>query len=353
MNKDFKVGIVDYEYYLPEKTISSKELSEIVNIPVPVLEEKMGIKRKFVGGENDHPGEMAVKASKKLLERTGINPKEIDLILYTGETYAEHTCWTVGIYIQKEIGATVDSCYAFDLSFRCAGAPLGLKVAKEMMYADSSLKTVLIAGGNANANIINLKDPNQSFMFNMSPSGFAAIVKRDYHKNIILESGIVTDPAFAEDVMGYYGGTKNHLTMEMVQEIVKNPDLLDEINYLKLSDPEGMKERLKERSLPDFTSAVKKASDKSGIDAGEIDFLAMVATNPRAHFGIMEALHIDKEKTEYLYDYGHCGHSDNWITLDLGLKSGKVKDGSLVCMLGAGTGYAFSSTIIQWGECKN
>jgi 3-oxoacyl-[acyl-carrier-protein] synthase-3 len=131
----------------------------------------MGIYRRCWGGYDDHPGEMAVKASKSVLQKTGVDPLEIDLILYAGETYAEYTCWTVGIYIQQQIGATVDSCYAFDLSFRCAGTPLGLKIAKEVMYADPSLRTVLVAAGNANCNIVNLKDPTHSFMFNMAPAG--------------------------------------------------------------------------------------------------------------------------------------------------------------------------------------
>ncbi len=292
---------------------------------------------------------MTVKAAKKLLDKTGIDPKEIDLILYAGESYSEYTCWTVGGYIQQQIGATVDSCYAFDLSFRCAGTPLGLKVAKEMMYADPSINTILLCGGNANANLINYNDPAQSFMYNMSPSAFASIIKRDHPKNRILESGIITDPVFATDVVGTYGGSKNHLSHEDVKEMSKNPKLLEKVNKLTLEDPAGMKERLAERSMADFTGVVLKACEKSGYKSTEIDYFSAIATSPRAHFGIMDALGIQKDKTEYLYNYGHCGHPDNWIGLDLGLESKKLKDGDLLCMLGAGTGYAFSSTLIKWG----
>ena len=345
-----KIGIVDYAMYLPEKTITAEELSPQVNIPAHVLREKMGIRRKFIGGPDDHPGEMTVKASKAVLEKTGIDATEIDLIIYTGESYAEYTCWTVGIYIQQQIGATVDSCYAFDLSFRCAGVPLGLKVAREMMLADPNLKTVMVCGGNANAYLIDHEDPNQSFMFNMSPSAFSAILKRDYDRNHLLGSAILTDPVFATDVVGTHGGSRNHLTLEKAKAIVENPALLNEFNKISLTDPQGMKKRLAERSMPDFTSVVKQVCAASGVETSSVDFLSMVATNPRAQFAIMDALDIDREKTEYLYDYGHCGHPDNWIALDLGIKSGKVKDGDLVCMLGAGTGYAFSSSLIRWGK---
>ncbi len=347
-----KVGLVDYSVYLPEKTITPEELSTQVNVPVDVLKEKMGIHRKFVGGDDDHPGIMAVKASNDVLQKTGIAAEDIDLIIYTGESYAEYTCWTVGIYIQQQIGATAESCYAFDLSFRCAGSPLGLKVAQDMMTADPSINTVLVAGGNANAYLIDYNDPNQSFMFNMSPSGFAAILKRDHDENQIVGTGIVTDPVFATDVVCTHGGSRNHMTLEKAKAIVENPALLDEINKITLQDPQRMKEDLASRSLNDFTSVVERACNLKGYKPSDIDYLSMVATNPRSQFGIMDELGINRDKTDYLYDYGHCGHSDNWIGLDLGQKSGKIQDGGLVCLLGAGTGYAFSTALIRWGKVK-
>ncbi len=345
-----KVGIVDYSIYLPDQTISAEELSDQVNIPAATLKDKMGIHRKYVGGPDDHPGIMAVKAAKDVLKKTGIRADEIDMIIYAGESYAEFTCWTVGIYIQQQIGATVDTCYAFDLSFRCAGSPLGLKVAQEMMMADPNLKTVLVAGGNANAYLINYNDPNQSFMYNMSPSAFATILKRDYDQNIIVGTGILTDPVFANDVVCTHGGSRNHMTLEKAKAIVENPALLEEINKVSIAEPDRMKADLASRSLLDFAEVVRRACIVNDINADEIDFMSMVTTSPRAHFAVMAELGIIKEKTEYLYDYGHCGHSDNWIALDLGIKSGKIKDESLVCLLGAGTGYAFSSALIRWGK---
>ena len=32
------------------------------------------------------------------------------------------------------------------------------------------------------------------------------------------------------------------------------------------------------------------------------------------------------------------------------IKEGKVKDGSVVCMIAAGIGYAWAANIIKWGE---
>lgn len=344
MDKNFRVGILDYSIYLPEKTITAEELSKEVGIKPEILREKMGINRKYVGGPEDHAGMMATKATKSLLEKSKINPKEIDMILYAGETYAEYVCWTVAVKIQNEIGA--DNAYAWDLSFRCAGTPLALKVARDMMYADETLDTVLIAGGNTNAYLIDYKDPLQSFMFDMSPAGFAIILKRDHMENELLGSGIITEHVFCDDVIGKYGGTLNPIT----DEIAKDPEKLRQARLISLSDPEGMKKRLAEKSLPAFTGAVRKALKASRLNERDIDFIGINHINPRAHYAIMAELGIDKEKTVYLSDDGHCGHADQLLALRHGLDQGKIKDGTVVALLGAGTGYGFACSLVRWGK---
>lgn len=344
MKKDFHVGIVDFETYLPEQIMTAEELSEIVNIPVDVLKNKMGVNSKHIGGPEDHPGMMATKATKRLLERTKINPKEIDMILYAGETYCEYTCWTVAIKIQNEIKA--DNAYAWDLSFRCAGTPLALKVAKDMMYADDTLNTVLVAGGNANAYLIDLEDPNQSNMFDMSPGGFALILKRDHMENELLGSGIITDHIFSDDAVGKWGGTLNPIT----DEIGQDPEKLKKARLLHMADPERTKKNLATRSIPNFTGAVRLALKDSNLNERDIDFIGITHVAPRAHYAIMDDLGINNEKTVYLADDGHCGHVDQLLSVQYGLEKGLVKDGSVCALLGAGTGYAFACSLIRWGK---
>lgn len=343
MTKNFRVGILDYSIYVPEKKITAEELSPQVNIPAEVLREKMGINRKYVGGTEDHPGMMATKASKALLKKTSVDPKELDMILYAGETYAEYVCWTVGVKIQNELGA--DHAYAWDLSFRCAGTPLGLKVAKDMMQADESLNTVLVTGGNANSYLVDYKDPKQSFMFDMAPAGFAVILKRDHLENELLESSIITAHEFCDDVIGKYGGTLHPIT----EEIAQDPEALRKARLITLTDPEGMKKRLATQSLPAFVGAVRKSVENSKLEEKDIDFIGITHINPKAHYAIMGELGIDKEKTVYLSDDGHCGHADQWLALDYGIKQGKVKDGDVVALLGAGTGYGFGCSLVRWG----
>ena len=46
------------------------------------------------------------------------------------------------------------------------------------------------------------------------------------------------------------------------------------------------------------------------------------------------------------------GQVDQILSLALGLKQGKVKDGSVVCMIAAGIGYVWAANIIRWGDAS-
>lgn len=336
---DFNVGIMGWGLYLPERFVTAEELAPLVNIPAQVIRDKLGLDRKPQGGPGDHCVEMGTKAARECLAKTGVDAREIDLVLWAGEDYKEYVCWTAAIAVQERIGAT--RAWAFDSALRCAGTPLALKLAKDLMYANPELNTVLVAGGNTNCYLIDYRRPEQSFMFDMAPSGFAVLLRRDWPENRVLESHIITESSMNMDVVGLRGGTRHPLTRE---------DVADEGWRIVVTDPDGMRQRLAEKSLPAFTGAVRGALARSGLTERDVDWLCPVHINPKAHKAILADLGVDEDNAAYLRQYGHCGHGDQFIGLEMGLAAGKVVEGSHVVFLGAGTGYAFSATVIRWGR---
>jgi 3-oxoacyl-[acyl-carrier-protein] synthase-3 len=145
----------------------------------------------------------------------------------------------------------------------------------------------------------------------------------------------------AMDVLSLKGGSLNHLTGDDVASLGWK---------ISVTDPEGMKQRLAEKSLPAFTGAVRGALKRSGLTERDVGWVCPVHINPKAHKAILADLGIAEENAAYLQQYGHCGHGDQFIGLQMGLANGKVKDGTHVVFLGAGTGYAFSATVIRWGK---
>src|SRR5690606_14024399 len=69
-----------------------------------------------------------------------------------------------------------------------------------------------------------------------------------------------------------------------------------------------------------------------------------------AHERILEELGLSGDQTIYLDHYGHIGQFDPVLSLELGLRENKIREGDLVVLVSAGIGYAWGATVLRWGE---
>ena len=333
------IGIVSTGVYLPDEYMTGKEIAEMVGIPTHIVEEKMGIKKKHVPGPNDHTCEMGILAAKQAIERAGIDPLEIDVVIYIGEEHKEYPLWTAGIKLQEAVGAL--NAWAFDVALRCGTTVMALKVAKSLMIADPTIKTVLLAGGYRNVDFIDYQNPRTRFMFNLGAGGGAILLKKDHNENVLLETELITDGSFSEDVVVVSGGTKQPITKEALEQ---------RLNKLDVLDPDGMKQRLEQKSMVNFIKVIRESVRKSGYKEEAISYLSMLHMKKSAHEYVLKELGLSPEQSIYLEDYGHIGQIDQILSLELALKEGKVKDGDLVVFVSAGIGYAWGATAIKWGK---
>ncbi|MUK88459.1 3-oxoacyl-ACP synthase [Ornithinibacillus sp. L9] len=333
------VGIVSTGIYLPKQRMTSKEIATQAGIPLDVVEKKMGIKEKPIPGKNDHTVEMGTRAAKETIKKARMDPKEIDLVMYIGEEHKEYPLWTAGIKLQHDIGAV--NAWAFDTALRCGTTIMAMKVAKDMMLQDPAINTVLLAGGYRNVDFINYKNPRTRFMYNLGAGGGAILLQKGRTENQLLESHLMTDGSFSEDVVVTTGGTKNPISKEN----------LDAGMYqLDVQDPSGMKERLEQKSMKNFITCIEQALQKSGYTKTDIDYIAMLHMKRSAHHYVLEKLGVDASKSIYLEEYGHIGQIDQILSLELAEQQGKLKRGDVVVLVSAGIGYAWGANVVKWGS---
>lgn len=333
------IGIVSIGTYIPDRFMSSAELSALSNIPQEIIEEKMGIKKKPVPGPDDHTAEMGIRAAKAAFENGNVDPEEVDLVIYIGEEHKEYLLWTAGIKTQEALGCK--NAWAFDVALRCGTTIMAMKVAKDMMLADKRINTVLLAGGYRNVDFIDYSNPRTRFMYNLGAGGAAMILQRGYEKNTLLESTLITDGSFSEDVVVVGGGTRQPMSKEVLEK---------QLYQLDVMDPEGMKQRLEEKSMANFLKVIRDALKRSGYQESDIDYLAILHMKRSAHHYVLTELGLTPDQSIYLENYGHIGQMDQILSLELALKEGRVKDGDLVVFVSAGIGYAWGASVIKWGR---
>lgn len=341
LNDSVNVGIVGTGIYIPGGRMTAKEISEASKgiWAEEAVIEKLGIIEKSIPGKDDGTQEMGVRAGLDALKRTGIDPKEIDLIICMGEEWKEYPLTTSGIYIQEKIGAT--NAWAIDVQQRCCTTVAAMKIARDIMVADPDVNTVMVVGGYRNGDFVDYADKNMSMMYNLSAGGGAIILKKDYGKNLLLGTHMVTDGTMSRDAGVEYGGTEKPITCDNIDEAYKS---------LRLFDAKHMKDRLNEVSMDNWYHCIDRAFEKSGIKKEELGYLAVLHFKYSQHKAMVESLGLTEDQSIYLSHYGHLGQVDQILSLHLALEQGKVKDGTVISMIAAGIGYAWAANVIKWGR---
>lgn len=337
---DKNVGIVGTGIYLPNNIMDSEAIAEATKglWTGEAIREKLGINQKYVPGENDGTQEMGVRAAIDCLKNTGVDPKEIDLILCIGEEWKEYPLTTSALYIQDRIGAI--NAWGIDVQNRCCTAVAAMKIAKDMMMSDDDINTVLIAGGYRNGDFVDYTDKNMSMMYNLGAGGGAIILKKNYGKNLLLGTHIVTDGSLARTAGVEIGGINKPITCENIKEAYSS---------LRLMDSEKMKERLNEVSMDNWMHCIDRAFEKSHIGKDQLGYLAVLHFKYSMHKYMLDLLNLKEDQSIYLSEYGHIGQVDQILSLHLALKEGKVKEGTVISMIAAGIGYVWAANVIKWG----
>lgn len=340
------IGIVSTGVFLPESVLTSDQIAEASDLPEWVVREKLGIEKKHVAGPDDHPNEMAIKAAQDCLAQTDILPEEIDVVLCTTEEWREYFLWTSGAHLAYEIGAT--NAWVMDVHARCATTVGAMKMARDMMIADPDIHTVLIAGGYRVSDFINFKNRRTTFMWNIGSGAGAMLLRKNWPRNHVLGSHLITDGYMSKHVVIPASGTIKFPTAEAIAN--------DEF-YFDLVEPELMKDRLNEVSMDNWVKCVDEALRKSGLKPdgtpytrADLDFLNMVLIKPSGHLDMLNRLGLTEEQAVYLGHIGHIGEQDAMFAIREGLAQSRLKDGDLMAIVAAGIGYVWAASIVRWGE---
>ncbi len=337
------IGILGIGVYLPNQFMSAKEIADATRgvWSEDAIKEKLGIIRKTIPGVEDGTQEMGALAALEAVKDAGIDPGEIDVILCFGEEWKEYPLTTSALYIQDRVKAV--NAWGIDVQNRCCTSVTALKMAKDMMIADDEINTILVCGGYRNGDFVDYTDKNMSMMYNLSAGGGALILRKGLNRNLLLGSHIISDGSLARTAGVEIGGTMNPMNKDNVSEAYKS---------LRLMDPEKMKNRLNEVSQNNWLKCIDRALEKSNLERSDIGYLDILHIKKSAHYGMLHDLGLRDDQSIYLENYGHMGQVDQILSLSLALKEGKVKDGTVVCMLAAGIGYVWAANIVKWGVAQ-
>jgi 3-oxoacyl-[acyl-carrier-protein] synthase-3 len=327
------IGIVSYGLYIPQDFETAHDVAVKAGLSSQEV-IALGIERKYLPGPDDQPVRMAVNAARQAFNRAGgVKPIDVDIVIWTGEEYKDYIAQTASIRLQEETGCR--NAWAFDLVGQGVTSILGLRLARDLMIGDETVNTVLLAGGTRNVDLVDYANPDTHFLLASSASGGAILLRRGYDKNRFAATAFTVDEDMADEVFVPGGGT----------EVPFSPDNLgSDVMFYQTPHPDVVRDYLGRRWIRTLSETAKKVlPDQSP------NYVALRHLSAAQRTAVLDRLGVGPEQSAGLDKWGCHGTNDVILSLDLGLKSGAIRDGSLVVLISGGIGFTCAAALIRWG----
>ena len=160
--KHIKASITAVGGYLPEDSISNKDLEMMVDTSDEWIRARTGIKKRRVLKEKGKgTSYLAVNAANNLLARKEIDPTTIDLVIVATITPDFH-CASTAPTVASAINAI--NAYAYDISAACSGFLFGMSSASSFIES-GRYKKILLIGADMMSSIVDYTDRSTSILF--------------------------------------------------------------------------------------------------------------------------------------------------------------------------------------------
>lgn len=327
-----RISLAATASYLPERWMTAAEVAERSGIPEPVIVEKFGLRGKHIAADDEHVSDLSVRAAETLLSDAGVDPEEVDVLMYYGSMWKDYAVWQAAPWIAHRIGAT--NAYAVEYDNVSCGTPVALRIARDMLLAEDEVRKVLVVAACRESYLLDYANERSRFMFNFGDGAVAGLLVKDGGRNELLGCHGITDGSFSLQVKVPSGGS-----------VSPNGGY----RFLDVADPASMKSGLDVVSLPNFVRAAEGALARSGASLADVGYLCGIHMKPSMHRLLVQALGLDESRAAYLDDTGHMSGVDPLLALDRAARDGKLRDGELVLLLAAGTGYTWAASVVRWG----
>ena len=329
------VGLLATASYLPERWMTAAEVAERSGIPERVIVEKFGIRGKHIAGPDEHASDLSVCAVDRLLDETGFDPGDIDVVMYYGSMWRDYAVWQVAPHIADRVGAK--NAFAIEYDNVSHGTPMALRVARDLLRAEPELGSILVVAACRESYLLDYRNEKSRFMFNFGDGAVAGLLLGDADRNAVLGAHAITNGAYSLQVKVPGGGSVDP----------------DGYRFLEVQDPTEMKSGLDAESMPNFIAAAKGAVERSGLTLADLAFVCPLHTKRSMFEALLAELEMREDQAVYLDDTGHMSGVDPLLGLDRAVRDGRVVNGDAVLLLSAGTGYTWAATVVRWGSPRD
>lgn len=322
-------GILGMGHAYPEGILTNADLEKIVETSDEWITTRTGIKQRHKAADNEYTSQFGTRAALQALERAGLEPTDIDIII-CATTTPDQIMPSTGALIQAQIGAT--NAAGMDVFAACSGFLYGLTMV-ESMIRTGQIRNALVIGAEVLTKYVDYTDRGTCVIF--GDGAGAAVVGPVADQKGILATKIRSDGRFEEQLYAPGGGTKIGTTHQTID---------DGQHFFKMKGNELFKVAV--RSMAEISAEMV---GKAGYTVDDIDLVIPHQANQRITDAVASRLGVPDEKVySNIAEMGNTSSASIPIAIDECVQSGKIKEGSLVLLTAFGGGVTWGATVVRF-----
>lgn len=314
--------------YVPDYVLSNEVLETMIDTTDEWITTRTGIKeRRILKEKGKGSSYLAIKAAQNLIEKTGLDPKTIDLIILATAT-PDMPVASTGVYVASQIGAT--NAFAYDLQAACSSFLYGMSSAAAYIQS-GRYKKVLLIGADKMSSIIDYTDRATCIIFG---DGAGAVLFEPNQDGLGLQDEILRSDGIGRDYLKIdAGGSILPASKETVE------------NGLHTVFQDG--KTVFKYAVSGMADVSEKIMERNGLTGESVNWLVAHQANKRIIDATAQRMNLDEEKVLInIHRYGNT--TSGTLPLLLSDFEKQLKKGDNLIFASFGGGFTWGSIYLKW-----
>lgn len=312
--------------YLPEKIVTNADLSKFLDTSDDWITERTGIQQRHIAADGETTSDIGLAAAKEALERTGVDAKDIDLIILATST-PDQTFPASAVAIQAQLGIT-HGC-AFDLQAVCSGFVYALATADNFLKS-GQYKRALVIGAETFSRILDWEDRSTCVLFG---DGAGAVV---------VESRPVDGASDARGIIASELRSDGRYRDKLYVD--GGPSSTRTVGHLRMNGREVFR-----HAVTNISQVIQDTLACTNYTTKDVDWFVPHQANKRILDGTANKIGLDREKIVMtVHKHANTSAASIPLALNEAYEDGRLQEGHLVLMEAMGGGFTWGAVLARW-----
>lgn len=323
-----KAAITGVGAYLPDYILDNFELSRMVDTSDEWIMSRIGIRtRHILKGEGLGTSYMTERAVKDLLEKTGVDPESVDMVVCATSTPDMAFPSTANLTAYK---TGMKNAFGYDLGAACSGFLFALWIGAQFIE-NGTYKKVVVIGADKMSSIIDYEDRNTCIIFG---DGAGAVLLEPNTEGLGIQDAILcSDGGGGQHLYMKAGGSAYPATAETV---ARREHFVRQDGQIVFKS-----------AVSNMADVAERIMERNNLQAEDIRYLVPHQANLRIIDATASRIGLPKEKCMINIDkYGNTTAAT--LPLCLWDYESRLKKGDNLIMATFGGGFTWGACYLKW-----